>query len=125
MKKYIPDTNVFLRFILNDIPSQAKKAEDIFQKAKNGKIEIFVPQIVIFEIHFVLEKYYQLTKVQTTEKIKAILSAEYLKVESKEIFLKAIDRWADKNISFPDAYLISAAENLQAEFYSFDRKLEN
>lgn len=125
MKKYIPDTNVFLRFILDDIPSQVKKAEEFFQRAKNGKIEIVVPQIVIFEIHFVLEKYYKLTKAETTEKIKAILSAEYLKVESKEIFLKAIDHWSNKNISFPDAFLISAAENIQAELYSFDRKLNN
>ena len=40
MRSVIPDANIFLRFILNDIPSQVKKTELLFNQAKKSEIEI-------------------------------------------------------------------------------------
>ena len=50
MTRLITDTNVFLRFLLNDNTQQYKQATNIFRKAKEKKIELIVPQIIIFEI---------------------------------------------------------------------------
>jgi len=44
-------------------------------------------------------------------------------IEAKDIFLKAIDYWVHNNISFPDSFLISFAENYQADLISFDQKM--
>lgn len=38
MKLVVADTNAFLRFLLNDIPQQVKKFEEILKKAKNLKL---------------------------------------------------------------------------------------
>ena len=123
LKKIIPDTNIFLRFILNDIPSEAKKAEIVFSKSKTGEIDIIIPQIVILEIHFTLEKYYQFSKKDIIDKLKAILSADYFKIDERAVFLKALDLWITKNISLPDAFLISYCEENNGEIFSFDKKL--
>ncbi|OGG17402.1 hypothetical protein A3D78_05980 [Candidatus Gottesmanbacteria bacterium RIFCSPHIGHO2_02_FULL_39_14] len=123
MKSIIPDANIFIRFLLNDIPTQVNKAETIFQQAKKKEIEIIVPQIVVFEIHFTLDKYYQFDKKDINEKIKAILSADYFIIEKRAIFLKALEFWLSNNISFPDAFLISFCEEVNGELFSFDKKL--
>ena len=39
MKKYIADANFFLRFLLNDIPSQTKIAREYLVDAKKGKLK--------------------------------------------------------------------------------------
>ena len=50
MRKYIADTNFFLRFILQDNEKQAKIAAKRFSEAKAGKVSIFFPDEIILEI---------------------------------------------------------------------------
>ena len=71
MKSYLIDTNIFLRLLLNDNYSQIQKIEALFAQAKQKQVLLYVPQIVIFEIHFGLEKFYQLDKEEIREKVKA------------------------------------------------------
>ena len=123
MKRIIPDANVFLRFLLNDIPSQVNKAEGIFSQAKLREIEIIVPQIVLFETHFTLDKYYNFNKNEINEKLKAILSVDYFKIEDRTVFLRALDLWNVRNISFPDAFLIFYCDENNGELFTFDKKL--
>jgi hypothetical protein len=40
MKEVIVDTNVFLRFLLNDIPEQKRQGEKLFKQAKTRKVAI-------------------------------------------------------------------------------------
>lgn len=123
MKSIVPDANIFLRFLLNEIPSQVKKAEIIFGQAKKKEIEIIVPQIVIFEVHFTLDKYYKFDKKDITEKLRSLLSVDFFKINDQTIFLKALDLWVTKNISFSDAFLISFCEENNGELFTFDKKL--
>jgi len=41
MKRYIIDTNGYLRLLLNDLPEQADEIEKLITQAKRGKILIF------------------------------------------------------------------------------------
>lgn len=124
MKTILLDTNGFLRFLLNDIPSQADKIEKIIILAKEKQVTILVPQIIIFEISFVLEKYYQLKKEDIIEKLKALISAPYFTIESSEIFLKAFILYADHSIGLVDSFLSAKANLENAELVTFDKKLE-
>jgi len=123
MRKIIVDTNVFLRFLLEDIPSQKKEAEKLFRKAQKGSIEIIVPQIIIFEIEFILRKYYQFPITEISSKIKSLLNAEYFQISERPLFLKSLEIYQSKNISFVDSFLVSFAELEGFELYSFDKKL--
>lgn len=124
MKKVIADTNIFLRFILNDLPKQADEAEQLFLKARKGKIQLYVPQIIIFEIQFILDKYYGFSKSEIIEKLKTVISSDYLNVQDRNAFIKALERYRAGKASFVDAFLIELAAEEKAQIFSFDRKLK-
>lgn len=121
--KLIVDTNTFLRFLLNDIPSQANLAEELFKSAQNNKKKLLVPQIIIFEVVFALEKYYGFPKQDVIDKIKIILAMDYLKIEDDDIFKDALMLFEGRNISLTDCFLISFAKAKEASIFSFDKKL--
>jgi|SRR3972149_7338642 len=123
MRRIIVDTNVFLRFLLGDIPSQKKEAENLFKMARKGSIKIIIPQIIIFEIEFILRKYYKFPVAVISSKIKSLLNAEFFQISERTLFLKSLEIHQSKNISFVDSFLISFAELEDLELFSFDKKL--
>lgn len=124
MKKFIADTNFFLRYLLNDIPSQAKESEKHLKLAEKGKIAIFIPQIIVFEIAFVLSKVYKFSKNKTLDALKSLLITHYLNVETRKTFLGAIKIWQEVNIDFVDAFLLSLAKETHSQLLTFDKKLK-
>lgn len=124
MKKLIADTNIFLRFLQNDVPSQANEAEKYFELASKGEIEIQVFSIVIFEIVFGLEKFYGKSKNEAAELVKKIVAAPYLKVEDKEVFIDALRKYQNFNASLVDIFLFCKAEAMNGSVLSFDKHFE-
>lgn len=120
MKSVYADTNIFLRFLLNDIPKQADIAHDYFKKAQNKKLRIFVCQIVIFEIDFILGKFLKQPKNEVLEKVKTIVNSPYIDVEDKEYFTQAIELNSKNNVDLVDCFIYSKAMGNNAEVLSFD-----
>lgn len=125
MKRFLIDANAFLRFLLDDIPEEKKAFEALLQKAKHKEVILLVPQIVIFEIDFILEKYYQFSKEAIINKLKSIISTSYIEVQDREYFKRAIELYGQESISFVDCFLLSKAEIEKADVFTFDRKLKN
>ena len=123
MNSFVVDTNVFLRLILNDIPKQADKAEKLLKQAKAHKINLTVPQIVIFEIEYALTKYYGFPKDQVIDKLTSIVSAKYLTCQNREIFNKAIELYKGINLSLVDCFLTAYADKIEGKTFSFDKNL--
>jgi uncharacterized protein len=124
MKPIIIDANAFLRFLLNDIPTQKEEFKRLTESTKkSGKI-LIVPQIVIFEINFILDKYYKTPKEDIIEKIESLLSASYFKVQNKDIFKNAISIYKKENISLEDSFILCYARELGGELFTFDKKLK-
>jgi predicted nucleic acid-binding protein len=57
MASLFVDTNVFLRFLTNDDPAKAKRAESLFRDALRGKIKLATSLLVIAEIIWTLESF--------------------------------------------------------------------
>ena len=47
MASLFVDTNVFLRFLTNDDPAKAKRAEILFRDALRGKVKLVTSLLVI------------------------------------------------------------------------------
>lgn len=124
MKKIILDANGILRFFLDDIPKQADQVESLFKQAKRDEIKLMIPQIVVFEVNFALEKYYHFEKNSIIDKLKSLLSTDYLQVESKEVFLAALTLYSTFNASFVDCFLLSLAQIKEGDLFTFDQKLK-
>lgn len=123
MKKVILDTNGILRLFLDDIPKQADQVELLLKQAKKGEIKLMIPQIVVFEVNFALKKYYHFEKNSIIDKLKSLLSTDYLQVESKEVFLATLTLYGTFNASFVDCFLLSLAQVEEGDLFTFDQKL--
>lgn len=123
MKSLVLDANVLLRFLLNDIQDQAQEAAELLLKAKSKKLKIYVPQIVIFEIFFALDKYYKFPKAEVTDKIKTLLITSYLEIEDRVIFQQALEFFKSKNIDFVDCFLICKTKENNFTLFTFDKDL--
>jgi predicted nucleic-acid-binding protein len=117
------DTNLFLRYLTNDIPAQADAVEQLIRRASAGEIVLVINSLVIAEIVWTLESYYGLTRDSVKDKILAILNTPGIETAEGDLLLQAIFWYADKNIDFIDAFNAAwmLAEGL-ATTYTFDRR---
>ena len=98
------DTNLFLRYLTNDIPEQAEAFERLLHQAKAGEVALVTNSLVLAEIVWTLESFYNLAKEGIQAKIMAILNTPGLEVSEGELLLKAALWYAEKNVDFIDAY---------------------
>jgi len=114
------DTNVVIRFLTEDDPHLAKRAEKLFLEAEKG--ELVIPDFILTEIVWVLLSFYQLSKEEVIEKLEAMLAFDKFDLD-RRILRQAVDFWRRKNISFVDAYLLSLSASRKGKLVSFDRRL--
>ncbi len=116
------DTNIFLRFLTNDDPVRADACEKLFRRAIEGKEQLFTTELVIAEIVWVLESYYELDRKEIRSKIEKILNTRNLYCPNREVIIHALGPYEEKNIDYIDAYnafLIKLAGI--AEVYTYDK----
>ncbi len=124
MKIIFVDANAFLRFFLNDIPKQRKEVENLLRKAQQRKVILNVPQIVIFEINYTLQKYYKLPKEEIVDKLQTIVEAPYLTVQDSDTLRSAIKLYSANNLSLADCFLYSKSLEGESELFTFDKNLQ-
>ena len=56
------DTNLFLRYLTNDVPEQADAVEEVLCKAADGEVALVTNSLVIAEIVWTLESFYRLER---------------------------------------------------------------
>jgi uncharacterized protein len=122
-ERVFADTNLFLRYLTDDVPAQADAVEELLRRASTGEIILVINSLVIAEIVWTLESYYGLPRDSIKSKVLAILNTPGLEAVEGDLLVQAIFWYADKNIDFVDAF--NAAWLLTRGLttaYTFDRK---
>ena len=123
MKNCFIDTNLFIRYFTNDDPQKADRVELLLTQAAKGKIKLITTEMVLAEVVWGLESYYDLEKLRIAEMLKAILATPGLEVLNGKIVQNAIPYYAQQNIDFVDAYIVALMQKHGIEgIYSFDKK---
>ncbi len=123
MKVFV-DTNYFLRFLLEDNLPQYKKARELFLKASDGKIKLVTTGVVIFELYWVLAKYYKKTKKEVIFALKEILNFVFLEIEHKDLLKESIYFYEKFNLDLEDCYAMAyVIQNNIKNLKTFDIKL--
>jgi len=121
--QFFVDTNLFLRYLTNDIPEQAESIEMILRRAMDGEITLATNNLVITEIVWTLESYYHLARQDIQSKVIAILNTPGLMIEHHDIILQAILWYVEKNVEYIDAYNVAWLLNQDIHTaYTFDRR---
>lgn len=124
MTSVVADTNIFLRYLTNDIPEQADRIAKRFADAKAGKLTVVVLHITIIEILFHLERWYHLSKADATGKLLILLSQPWIDVEEKPVVLTALRRYESVTIDLVDVLTGTIAQHRGYKILSFDRDFE-
>ena len=126
MKKVFFDTNFLLRFYLADISSQSSKAKRTVEAAIEGSILLVTDLIVVCEMVWVMDSYYQLEKQEIFEKITNLFETPGIFILNGEILPKALSFYVERDIDFTDAIIGASALKQNIEYMaSFDKKHMN
>ena len=90
MKKYLLDTNVLLRFLLDDHPELSRAAARLFQKAADEKCLLILTDLCIAEAVWVLTSYYKLERQKVADGLAKLLLKAGVKCTSLEPVLDAL-----------------------------------
>lgn len=119
------DTNIFLRFLLADNPSQSLRCKKLFESAQKGKVELMTSEIVIAEIAWVLHSFYEESRENVAEKLRKILLFKGLFVPNRGVLLLATQKFESQNVDFIDAYNYALAVKKRiGKIYSYDRDFD-
>ncbi len=112
------DTNVVLRFILDDVPEQTEKATEIITKNK-----VYVTDVVTVEVIYVLEKVIGLTRQDLTKLVTDFLGFSNV-VHNPYFLLNAVSLYEHHpSLSIVDCYASAEAEAYNNKLVTFDQRL--
>ena len=111
------DTNVWVRYVTNDDPFQARRAMDILAAAD----EVFLPKTVLLALEWVLRAVYNLPRHTILKSMLQILGLPMVRSEKPEQVAQALD-WFRGGIDFADALHMAGCATAEA-FVTFDEVL--
>jgi len=121
---YLVDTNVLLRYLMNDHPEYGESARQLIAKAGGGEVSLLVPFIAVVETIFTLQRFYQVAREDIGREFLKVLTAPGIKVAGPEWVLEAVEEYRTRNVSFGDACLAAQARTQGLPIASFDRGLD-
>ena len=117
------DTNVILRFLLKEDPQLFQAVEPLFLQTEQGDLEIYIHPIIIAEIIWTLESYYEYSKEKIAEVMIQLVEAKGVVVPDKEVIVGALQDYKEKNVDFIDSYLVQYANKKgPLTVYTLDKK---
>ncbi len=126
--RIVLDTNIFIRIFVGDIKGQMKECLKLleFLAEKENSFRIYIPQVVILEIAWVLGgKYYGFSRKRVSEAL-ASLGSENFKIAHKVDFNKGLDIFEKYNVKLGDAMIV-AGDVIQKEkaiIVSYDKDFD-
>lgn len=121
MSKNLIDTNLIIRFLVNDDQKKVARVETLLKDKDSINILL---DTVLAEIIWVLSSYYLLEKQEVVEKVRALIHVDT--IECNEVLVnRSLTIWEENNISYIDAYLASVAELGNIQLYSYDKKFNS
>jgi predicted nucleic acid-binding protein len=115
------DTNILVRHLTGDPPVQARRATRYLAQAD----ELLLPDLILAEIAYVLESYYEVARAQVSESLRAVLAFPAIRVVDEQLLTRTVELYEVQHLDFADAYLVASAERTGVGVVaSFDRDID-
>lgn len=114
------DTNVLVRHLTNDPPSQGRRATAAISSAQR----LLITDVVFAECVFVLESFYETPRAQVAAAMRSLLMLPSVRVVDDALLFRALELYEDRRLDFAEAHLVASAESSGIPtVLSFDRDL--
>jgi predicted nucleic-acid-binding protein len=114
----IVDANLILRYLLQDAVQFLDQARD---KIENHSI--FIPNEVIAEVVYVLEKVYKVERAHIFDSLQNLLSYGNITTHDKDILIEALKGYSEIKIDFVDSLLLAYSKIGGHTIFTFDKRL--
>lgn len=115
------DTNILIRHLVGEPPEQAARATRYLAESD----ELLLPDLILAEVAYVLESFYEVPREQVAETLRAVLAFPAIRVLDADLLQRAVEVYEQHRLDFADAYLVASAERTGVGVVaSFDRAIE-
>ena len=116
------DTNVLVRYLVQDDPAQSARANQLMENELSEEEPGFVGLVVLAETSWVLQRLYSATASEIRETVADLLGTSQFVVENRDAVTHALAKTQDNNCAFADALIAASAVGAGcASVVSFDR----
>ena len=108
-KRRLVDTNLIVRYLVQDHEKHAKAAGKLFDACDRGDVVIAVLPAVLAECVFVLESFYEHPRGDISSTLGRLISSPGVEIGGATIHLDALERYRKTNVHFVDCLLAATA----------------
>lgn len=117
------DTNVLVRFLVNDHVAQAKLVRECFSAAERQREILFVPLLVVAETIWVLESAYDIDRKAILSVLNDLVLLPILEFENREALQAAISSAKHNQLDLSDLLIAEVAHLAGCQsVLTFDKK---
>ena len=109
------DTNVLVRYIIQDDAKQSPKATKIIETLDGVEKIGYVSLVSIVELVWVLGTSYELTRAQVAQALDSLIRAKQLKIESADQVIRALRVFKAGKSDFADCMIERSANSAGCE----------
>ena len=120
-KRRLVDTNLIVRYLVQDHERHAKAAGKLFDACDRGDVVIVVLPAVLAESVFVLESFYEHLRGDIASALGRLISSPGVEISRTAIHLDALDRYRRTKIHFVDCLIAATAAAENTPVASFDQ----
>ena len=108
-KRRLVDTNLIVRYLVQDHEKHAKAAGKLFDACDRGDVVIVMLPAVLAECVFVLESFYEHPRGDITSALGRLISSPGVEIDGAAIHLDALDRYRKTKVHFVDCLIAATA----------------
>ena len=120
-KRRLVDTNLIVRYLVQDHEKHAKAAGKLFDACDRGDVVIVMLPAVLAECVFVLESFYEHPRGDITSALGRLISSPGVEIDGAAIHLDALDRYRKTRVHFVDCLIAATAATENMPVASFDQ----
>lgn len=120
-KRRLIDTNLIVRYLVQDHEKHAKAAEKLFDACDRGELVIVVLPAVLAECVFVLDSFYRRPRADISAALGTLISSPGVEISDAAIHLDALQRYRQSKVHFVDCLIAATAAAENAPVASFDQ----
>lgn len=119
-KRRLVDTNLIVRYLVQDHEKHARAAAKLFEACDRGDVVIVLLPVVLAECVFVLESFYQLPRKGIAAALGTLISSPGVEIDEPSLHADALDRFGKTNVHFVDCMIAATATAQRIPVATFD-----
>jgi predicted nucleic acid-binding protein len=119
-KRRLVDTNLIVRYLVQDHEKHAKTAGKLFDACDRGEVVIVVLPAVLAECVFVLGSFYEHPRGDIASALGRLISSPGVEIDAA-IHPDALDRYRKTKVHFVDCLIAATAATEDMPVASFDQ----